>query len=386
MKHIFSTFIAAGAAMFVLTGCVVALNAGGNRNTTSSQTSELAHNDSELDKSAIFGASVNRIWDNGYSAFPSIVSFRGKYYVSFREAKSHVFDENGIAAGASRIIVSEDGVHWKSAALLKREGFDLRDPKLSVTPDGRLMVTMGGSIYEDKILKGQIPHVSFSADGENFSDPVPVVFDENITDNEEWIWRVTWKGSVGYGVTYGKHFALLKTLDGLHYEYVTELSPDTDGTPGESTIRFTKDGRMLMMIRCEGKDDSGRWGVSEYPYTDWKWSQIDFHMGGPDFIVLDDGSIVAGSRYTFPSRTNKTLVLRGDADGKFEEMFLVPSAGDTSYPGFIEVGDEIWMVYYSCHESINGTLSDTMYQYESGKARKYRAAIYLAKFQKSIFK
>jgi len=384
MKSSFIHIIAASAAMFVLSGCVVAFNAGSGKSVKTSDVSSDREAENRKPDN-FFGVSVSRIWDNEYSAFPSIVEFKGKYYVSFREGKSHVFDENGIAAGATRIIFSEDGEHWKSAALLKKDGFDLRDPKLSVTPDGRLMVIMGGSIYEDKVLKGQIPHVSFSADGENFTDPVPVVFDGNITDNEEWIWRVTWKGSVGYGVTYGKHFALLKTLDGLHYEYVTELSPDTEGVPGESTIRFTKDGRMLMMVRCEKTDNTGRWGVSEYPYTEWKWTPMSFHLGGPDFIVLEDGSLVAGSRYTFPSKTNKTMILRGNTDGQFEEMLLVPSAGDTSYPGFIEVGDEIWMVYYSCHESIDGTLSGTMYQYEAGKSKRHRAAIYLARCPKSWF-
>ena len=41
------------------------------------------------------GLECDRIWSNDYSAFPSIVKFQGKYYVSFREGKSHIFDENG---------------------------------------------------------------------------------------------------------------------------------------------------------------------------------------------------------------------------------------------------------------------------------------------------
>ena len=126
------------------------------------------------------GLECDCIWSNDYSAFPSIVKFQGKYYVSFREAKSHIFDENGKAEGKARILVSRDGKKWKSMALLAKEGYDLRDPKLSVTPDGRLMVTMGGSIYIDRELKGFIPQVSFSSDGRTFSAAEPVVFDERI--------------------------------------------------------------------------------------------------------------------------------------------------------------------------------------------------------------
>lgn len=52
---------------------------------------------------------VERIWDNEYSAFPSIVRYRGALYVSFREGASHIFDESGIAAGKTRILRSADG-------------------------------------------------------------------------------------------------------------------------------------------------------------------------------------------------------------------------------------------------------------------------------------
>ena len=53
-----------------------------------------------------------------------------------------------------RVLESADGEKWESAALLTDVGIDLRDPKLSVTPDDRLMMTAGGSVYEGKTLKG----------------------------------------------------------------------------------------------------------------------------------------------------------------------------------------------------------------------------------------
>ena len=30
---------------------------------------------------------------------------------------------------------------------------------------------------------------------------------------------------------------------------------------------------------------------------------------------------------------------------------MLPSGGDTSYPGFIVVGDQLWVSYYSTHET-----------------------------------
>jgi len=339
---------------------------------------------------AIFGCSrdhieVNMIWDNGYCAFPSIVKFGDSYYVSCREAKSHIFDDKGHADGKARILVSRDGKSWDSVALLEKEGYDLRDPKLSITPDGRLMVTMGGSVYENRALKEFIPQVAFSSDGKSFTDPEPAIFDENITDRREWIWRVTWNGDTGYGVTYGNHYALVKTKDGVHYDFVKELDLDRSNAPGESTIRFAPDGRMLMMVRCDNGDMKGRWGTSYPPYTEWTWSEIDIHFGGPDFILLEDGTVIAGTRYTFPSGTNKTMILRGNQEGCLEEFYLLPSGGDTSYPGFLKVGDELWTVYYSCHGSKDGTENGTMYDYSQEESKRHEAAIYLAKFPLDFF-
>ena len=310
--------------------------------------------------------SVTRIWDEGYSAFPSIERYGGRYYVTFREAEGHVFDRNGKAAGRIRILASDDGSKWESVALLSKEGFDLRDPKLSVTPDGRLMVILGGSVYDDmKVLRKRIPHVSFSTDGVHFSDPVPTVFEEEIANDRQWIWRVTWNGDTGYAVAYGKHFALFRTRDGLFYEHVTEL--DVDGEPNETTLRFLPDGRMAMMIRREKDDRRGYWAVGEYPYKEWKFIPMDVtQLGGPDFMLMEDGSVLAGTRSSYIKSRPKMVLLRGDLEGNFEEVRLLPSGGDCSYPGFLKVGNELWVVYYSSHEL-------------------KRAAIYLAKFKYDEF-
>lgn len=291
------------------------------------------------------------IWDNGtYNAFPSIEKFQGRYFISFREGEGHVFNNQGIADGKVRILSSKDGMKWESVALLSKESFDLRDPKLSVTADGRLMVIIGGSVYVGKELVKRIPQVSFSVDGVNFSDPEPAVFDENITDEHEWIWRVTWHDGVGYAVTYGDHFALLKTTDGLHFSLVKELDVPVESFPNETTVRFLADGRMALLVRREKLDGHGWWGVSEAPYEDWTWKELPFKVGGPDFTVLPDSTVIAGTRSYFIPSKPKTILLKGDADGNFEEIRLLPSGSDTSYPGFLVEGSDLWVVYYSSHE------------------------------------
>lgn len=299
-------------------------------------------------KPAVPDVAVKLIWDKDYSAFPSLEKFGNAYFVSFREGETHIFDSQGEASGKARILRSEDGETWTSVALLAKEGFDLRDPHLSVTPDGRLMVLMGGSIYRDKKLTGKIPHVSFSKDGKTFSDPEPVVYEDNPSATTEWFWRLTWHGDTGYTVSYGSgKLLLLETKDGLHYRKITTLA--IDGSPNETTVRFLPDGRMLLLARREGSDQSGCWGVSKPPYTDWNFKLTGFRIGGPDFLVLDEDTVLAGGR-AYLEKANRTRIWKGDLDGKFEVRYTLPSGGDCSYPGLLRVGEELWVVYYSSHE------------------------------------
>lgn len=291
---------------------------------------------------------VNRIWSNGeYCSFASLIKFKGKYYVSFRESDTHQIFKEENRCGKSRILVSDDGEAWRSVALLGKEGYDLRDPKLSITPDGRLMVLMGGSVYKDLKLVNMYPQVSFSSDGEHFSDLQPVHFEKGISKENEWIWRVTWHEGVGYGVSYGSGLMLVKTTDGINYSLVSRL--DMPGRPGESTVRFLSDGTMAIMVRRDGDSRNGAWGLSKPPYTQWQWNDMDVPLGGPDFMMTSDTTMIVASRSLYS--TEKTMLFKGDNRGKLEEVCILPSGGDdNSYTGMIVEGDELWVVYYSKHE------------------------------------
>lgn len=314
--------------------------------------------------------SINKIWDNGkHCAFTSIIKFKGKYYCSFREGETHIFGSDGKAEGKSRILVSDDGEKWESIALLGKKDYDLRDPKLSIMPDGRLMVIMGGSVYVNKKLVNRYPQVSFSDDGKSFTDPVPIHFNDGAS-GQDWLWRVTWDAGVGYGANYyttpegEDKLSLLKTTDGLKYDLVTTF--DMSGFPNEATIRILPDKRMLMMVRRDAGNKKGLWGVSEPPYKDWNWKEMEFQLGGPDFIQAGEDFFIVGSRSYYINSSHKSVLLTGNSSGKFEEIYLLPSGRDTSYPGFIIEGDELWVSYYSSHETPN-------------------ASIYLAKFPLSFF-
>jgi hypothetical protein len=80
---------------------------------------------------------VTRIWDAApHNAFTDLIRFQGQWFCAFREGEKHVSPD-----GSIRVITSKDGKAWTSAARVSLPELDLRDPKLTVTPRGELMLT-----------------------------------------------------------------------------------------------------------------------------------------------------------------------------------------------------------------------------------------------------
>ena len=214
------------------------------------------------------------------------------------------------------------------------------------------MVNMGGSVYNEKQLVGKLSHVSFSdQSGKNFSDPQPIRLSNTAKSDMGWLWRVTWYNKSGYGVIYqaGKEWSLMlvNTLDGINYELVTKLN--VNGNPNETTVRVMPDGEMLMMVRRESDNTEGIWGRSNPPYKEWNWSSIGIRLGGPDFIPLTDNLLIAGSRL-YGKESSSTALFAGDRSGNFRKILVLPSGGDTGYPGFVIRENKLYVSYYSSHE------------------------------------
>jgi len=293
-----------------------------------------------------------KIWDAGnHNAFTDLIKFKGKFYCAFREGTGHVPTAvTGVGDGTIRILVSGDGTAWESAALLKRDGFDLRDAKISETPDGRLLVTMGGSVYIDGNLVKRIPQYSLSdTDGAAFSDPADAVIDESVINGGDWLWRVTWYKGVGYGVIYQYNTEpdwnawLVKTTDAVHYEKVAKL--EVPGHPNEATVRFAPDGTMRILVRREADTCHAFIGKAAFPFDQWEWTDTGESLGGPNMIFLPDGTLFAGGRVK--GKTGLGII---DEAGIFHSAMTLPSSGDNSYPGFWIEGNNLMISYYSSHE------------------------------------
>jgi hypothetical protein len=192
---------------------------------------------------------ARKIWDKApHNAFTDLVRFKGQWYLAFREAKSH-----GVAGdGDVRVIRSRDGRRWEPVTRLDFDPkWDMRDAKLNVLKDGRLMLNTAAAPLKDK--RSRQSFAWFTKDGTDWSDgPHPV------GDRDYWLWGVTvHPNGVIYGVGYGdlKHrpvtTRLYRSRDGIKHQTIASTMSETP-TSGETALLFRKDGSAVALVRERG--------------------------------------------------------------------------------------------------------------------------------------
>jgi hypothetical protein len=329
-------------------------------------------------KAMPFLSSVQKIWDESlsglpYNAFTDLIRFKGNWYCTFREGESHTS-----GTGKIRVIKSADGKAWRSVSLFELDGCDLRDPKLSITAEGELLLNSLVLFISYKIRPIKCQSVTWlSSDGEQWSS---VYACSSGTDS--WRWGVTWHCGIGYSLAYwGKDTTgtLYATCDGKSWNVIAE-NVFPMGKGNEASIDFSKDGTAYCLLR-DGPGGMAHFGTAKQPFTEWTWRDLGMYAGGPEIIRLKDNRILAvvrlheGGLPPDDKMPGLSSVLGGGRTslcwidpekGVMKEFLTLPSGGHGghSYAGIVEHEEMIWISYYSSHENTT---------------KKERPSIYLAK-------
>lgn len=283
---------------------------------------------------------VRMIWDKApHNAFTDLIRFKGRWFCVFREGKAHVSPD-----GALRVITSKDGRVWTSTALIVYPKADLRDAKITITPDRRLMLSGAAALHQPGAKHQSL--VWFSKDGIGWSEPI------KIGDPNFWLWRSTWHKRTAYGIGYGtadrRLIRLYASRDGSKFNTLVENLLDRN-YPNETSILFREDDSALCLLRRDGQELSGLLGHSRPPYVDWSWQDLGVRIGGPHMIRLPDGRFIAALRL-YDGRTRTSLMWLDPEAGKLTEFLKLPSGGDSSYAGLVWHDNQLWVSYYSSHE------------------------------------
>jgi hypothetical protein len=137
---------------------------------------------------------------------------------------------------------------------------------------------------------------------------------------------------------------MLESDDGLVWR-TRSLFQEVNGD--ETASQFNPDGNLLAI----GRRGRGPAQIlrSKPPYTKWDRRDLDRYIGGPLLTRWGDRLVVGGRHDTKDRGAKASLCwLVGDSLHEFAEL---PSGGDNSYPGFLELSPiRAAMSWYSSHE------------------------------------
>jgi len=287
---------------------------------------------------------VRKIWDKApHNAFTDLIRFHNQWYCAFREGRSHVSDD-----GRLRVIRSDNGEVWTSVALMEWDGGDVRDAKLSISAEDHLM--LNGAVRFLKPVDGnKYQSVTWlTLDGEHWSEPFSCP-----TGLGTWRWSATWHKGTAYSFGYSgkdKQGCLYRSNDGKTWDLVKDdVYPDVQTYGNETSLVFLKNDTAYCLLRRDKGSCSALLGVSQPPYTEWKWSDLGTRIGGPKMIPFSENRFLAVVRlYDGTQRTSLCWI--DPKAATLTEAVKLPSGGDTSYAGLVRQDDVLWVSYYSSHE------------------------------------
>jgi hypothetical protein len=301
---------------------------------------------------------VRRVFHNGeHNAFTDLCRYRDQLYLAFRSCP----DGHMVHPTASIIVLrSPEGGKWEQVHRFRVEQRDTRDPHFLVLRDKLFVYT--GTWYsgkttlpiEDYDLNQHLGYAAWTDDGVAWHSPIML---EGTFGH--YIWRAATFGDKAFlcgrrkpgfeitarGEGENVESLMLESDDGLIWRK-RAVFQETVGD--ETAFLFESDGRILGIGRHGGGKEAQLLRAHP-PYTTWERRSLDRSIGGPLLAKWGDRYVVGGRKAT-PDRGPKTSLywLAGDRLVEFAEL---PSDGDNSYPGFVDLSRTRALVsYYSTHE------------------------------------
>lgn len=279
-----------------------------------------------------------------HSAFTDLLRFQGRFLCAFREGEAHVSADGRVA-----VLESTDGETWTEAARWGSPEGDLRDPKLSLGPRGKAVLTAAAAYPTGAAHRHQTLAWT-SSDGRQWDGPL------RIGEPDSWLWRITWRGEEAFGIGYSTAregiVRLYRGSKDLAFETVQDRI-FSEGSPNEATLLFEANGDARCLLRRDDAGGNGQVGLARPPYTDWAWKDLGARIGGPNWLRLPDGRYVAAVRL-HDGGVRTGLCWIDPTEGTLREFLTLPSGGDTSYAGLLWHEGLLWVSYYSSHEGRTG--------------------------------
>lgn len=283
-----------------------------------------------------------------HNAFTDLCLFNEQLFCCFREATNHISPDGVIKV----LTLNKAGnVLWSDK--LSVAGADLRDPKLTIMPNGELMLICYARFADEQNRTRWTRSLVWKSNtGKSWSQP------QYFGPSYWWLWRLRWQDSKAYGLAYNRTEQALDLYSGipgrtfeLHQSSVIGLKTHGLGYPNESDIYFDEQQTMYAMVRRDADTCTAQLGCSKPPYTRWKWADLGDYIGSPVMQHLSGSTLLVAGRQWLHQQPKTTVMTIELETGKLTRKLILPSAGDNAYPGMVIDQEDIYLSYYSAHQN-----------------------------------
>ncbi len=304
---------------------------------------------------AVEVTNVRRVFDNGeHNAFTDLVRWQGRFWLTFRSCP----DGHMVHPTSSILVLSsEDALQWEQEHRFSVPLRDTRDPHFLVFHEKLFVYT--GTWYsgtgplprEQYDLNKHLGYAVWTVNGQLWNGPQQL---EGTYGH--YIWRAaTHAGKAylcgrrnrGHAQVWGERdlvqSAMLQSDDGLIWRFHSLFQEDRGD---ETAFLFEPDGSLIAVSRSGSQP--AQLVRSQPPYVDWSRQDLAAYVGGPLLARWGDRWLVGGRRSTTDGPRTALYWL---VDDELRQCAELPSGGDNSYPGFVELSSTRGIVsWYSSHE------------------------------------
>lgn len=281
-----------------------------------------------------------------HNAFVDLCEFEQQLFCCFREAQNHVS-----ADGSIRILTMDFQGNITRTLRIAIPNTDLRDPKVSVTPKGELLLIAYARLTAGNNQTKSTRNLTWvSQTGHSWSSAT------EFADRGWWLWRLRWHQDLAYGFAYNRKQNTIHLYSGnptgsfhRHQPFALSLQKHKKGYPNESDIIFD-DKKAYALVRRDADSYTAQLGLSAFPFKKWRWVDLGRYIGGPVMLRLDNNFALVAGRIVKNRRLVTGLLKMNLTNGALQELLILPSAGDNSYPGLVIKSNALYVSYYSSHE------------------------------------
>jgi len=305
---------------------------------------------------------VTKIWsipqEKNHNAFTDLTWYQGDIYLTYRSCP-----QGHALYTSSRVVVlrsRDEGQTWEKVFCAGVPGRDVRDPHF-LQLSGGLAVYSGTWPVDPNDPRPTDYHniesyVAFSEDGLNWRgfELLPDTRGIYCWRTGSWGGRYYMCGKNYREIPERRHSKLLASDDGFTWREEATIMPNIGD---ETSFIFAEDGEITALVRTSGPFGSYVCRAKR-PYAEWERWELPEKICGPLLFAWGGELYAAGrSRVNPAAPVTRIYRLKSGLEGgvgggwELEELHTLPSAGDNSYPGFIELAPGRGLFsYYSSHE------------------------------------